>query len=60
MTIKQLIEQLSKYNGNDAVVVTRGNSDTDFKITHVTDSTMAGVVEIRYNEFKTDNPWEND
>ena len=58
MTIKELVEQLSKYHDDDAVVVTKGNRGTDFKITHVEDATSIGVVEIRYTEFETDNPWE--
>lgn len=53
--LKQLIKDIPD---NAAIVVTRGNAHKDFKIIGVEDSTSVGVWEIRYDDFKTDNPWE--
>lgn len=58
MTKKELIKQLESLCDDDAVVISMGNSYPMFKITHVEDSTMVGVYEIRYTEFETNNPWE--
>ena len=58
MTVGKLRELLDGLPDSDAIVVTKGNTSADFKITHVEDSTMVGAWEIRITEFETDNPWE--
>jgi hypothetical protein len=58
MTIKELKQLLKDLPDNDAIVVTKGNTNPDFKITYIEDSTSVGVWEIRITDFKTDNPWE--
>lgn len=56
MTIGKLKQLLKDLPDNDAIVVTEGNTNPDFKITNIEDSTSVGVWEIRITE--TDNPWE--
>ena len=58
MTVGKLKQLLKNLPDNDAIVVTKGNIDPDFKITHIEDSTSISVWEIRITEFETDNPWE--
>jgi len=58
MTIGKLKELLKGLPDDDAIVVTEGNRYLDFKITHIEDSTIVGVWEIRITNFETDNPWE--
>ncbi len=53
--LKKLVEKIPD---DAAVVVTRGNTNPDFKIVGVEDSTNVGVWEIRYDDFMTDNYWE--
>jgi len=56
MTVGKLKQLLKDLPDNNAIVVTEGNTNPDFKITHIEDSTSVGVWEIRITE--TDNPWE--
>ena len=58
MTVGKLKQLLKDLPDNDAIVVTEGNTNPDFKITHIEDSTSVGAWEIRITEFETDNPWE--
>ena len=58
MTVGKLKQLLKDLPDNDAIVVTEGNTNPDFKITHIEDSTSAGVWEIRITDFETDNPLE--
>ena len=58
MTIGELKKQLSEWDDDNAIVVTRGNTHPSFKITHVEDSTCVGVIEIRITDFETGNYWE--
>ena len=60
MTVGELKRRLDelKLDDNDIVVVTQGNSYPSFKITGVEDSTCAGVWEIRFTDFETNNFWE--
>ena len=58
MTVGKLKQLLKDLPDNNAIVVTKGNTNPDFKITHIEDSTSVGVWEIRITDFKTDNPWE--
>ena len=58
MTVGKLKYLLNGLPDSDVIVVTKGNANVDFKITHVEDSTMIGVWEIRITDFETDNPWE--
>lgn len=58
MTVGKLKQLLDVLPDSGAIVVTKGNTSADFKITHVEDSTMVGVWEIRIADFETDNPWE--
>lgn len=55
---KELKKLIKNIPDDAAIVVTRGNTSKDFKIIGVEDSTSVGVWEIRYTDFKTDNPWE--
>lgn len=63
MTIGELKKQLSEWGtDDDAVIVTRGNVHPSFKISHVEDSTICGVVEIRIIDFEPDfdgNYWKD-
>lgn len=56
MTVGKLKQLLKDLPDDDAIVVTKGNTNPDFKITHIEDSTSVGVWEIRITE--TNNPWE--
>ena len=58
MTVGKLKQLLNDLPDNDAIVVTEGNTNPDFRITHIEDSTSVGVWEIRITDFETDNPWE--
>lgn len=58
MTVGKLKQLLKDLPDSNAVVVTEGNCNLDFKITHIEDSTNVGVWEIRITNFETDNPWE--
>lgn len=58
MTVGELKKQLSEWDDNDAIVVSKGNTYPSFKITHIEDSTCVGVIEIRITNFETNNFWE--
>ena len=58
MNAKELKQLIKDIPDDDAIVITRGNTSKDFKIIGVEDSTSFGIWEIRYDDFKTDNPWE--
>lgn len=58
MTVGKLKQLLKDLPDSNAIVVTEGNRNPDFKITHIEDATSAGVWEIRITDFETDNPWE--
>ena len=58
MTVGKLKQLLKDLPDDDAIVVTEGNTNPDFKITHIEDATSVGVWEIRITDFETDNPWE--
>lgn len=58
MTVGKLKQLLKDLPDNNAIVVTEGNTNPDFKITHIEDSTSVGMWEIRITDFETDNPWE--
>lgn len=53
---KELIN--NNIGDNDIVVVSRGNAFPSFKITGIDDSTVVGVWEIRIDDFKTNDLWE--
>ena len=58
MTVGKLKQLLNNLPDSDAIVVTKGNCYSDFKITHIEDATCVGVQEIRITDFETDNFWE--
>jgi hypothetical protein len=58
MTVGKLKQLLEDLPDNNAIVVTEGNINPNYKITHIEDATSVGVWEIRITDFKTDNPWE--
>lgn len=58
MTVGELKLQLKDLPDDDAIVVTTGNRGTDYKITHIEDSTCVGVWEIRIDNFQTSDFWE--
>ena len=58
MTVGKLKQLLKDLPDNNAIVVTEGNINPDFKITHIEDATCVGVWEIRITNFETDNPLE--
>lgn len=59
MKVKRLKQFLNELPDDDIIIVTKGNRYPDFKITHVEDSTCAGVWEIRIDDFETNDYWED-
>lgn len=59
MKVKDLKKYLNELPDDDIIIATKGNGHPDFKITHVNDSTVVGVWEIRLDDFETNDYWEN-
>lgn len=52
MKVKELKRLLDELDDDDVVIVTESNASPKYKITHIEDSTCAGVWEIRITNFE--------
>ena len=47
ITVGELRKMLEPYEDNDLITVTKGNTDSNHKISHIEDSTSCGFYELR-------------
>lgn len=47
ITVGELRKMLEPYDDNDLITVTKGNTDPNYKISYIEDSTSCGFYELR-------------